>query len=159
MTCGRSPPQASHRWRPGGFERFPGLLCLGVPLSLREWFSAWHGREIPHQKTWDRSVCRRWRQAAPRLRLKRRQKTKENLKSPTRPPAVKPRVSPESRAFQSPSTASNVVQQETIADRRITGSIEVYLRISLRTSVTFDSFQQTQQIVDSRDRQGITVVG
>ena len=107
MTCGRSPPQASHRWRPGGFERFPGLLCLGVPLSLREWFSAWHGREIPHQKTWDRSVCRRWRQAAPRLRLKRRQKTKENLKSPTRPPAVKPRVSPESRAFQSPSTTAS----------------------------------------------------
>ena len=28
-------PQASHRWRPGGFERFPGLLCLGVGQQLR----------------------------------------------------------------------------------------------------------------------------
>src|SRR5271167_3652327 len=35
MTCGRSPPQASHRWRPGGFERFPGLFCLGVGQQLR----------------------------------------------------------------------------------------------------------------------------
>jgi hypothetical protein len=25
----RSPPQASHRWRPGGFDRFPGLLLRG----------------------------------------------------------------------------------------------------------------------------------
>lgn len=33
--CGRSPPQASHRWRPGGFDRFPGLLCLGVATQLR----------------------------------------------------------------------------------------------------------------------------
>lgn len=35
MACGRSPPQASHRWRPGGFDRFPGLLCVGVGLELR----------------------------------------------------------------------------------------------------------------------------
>jgi hypothetical protein len=62
--CGGSPPQASHRWRPGGFDRFPGLLCLGVGLKLkRESFSA-ADRAKSAEENGCRSFCRRWRQAA-----------------------------------------------------------------------------------------------
>ena len=83
---------------------FPGLLCLGVGLKLRaEYRSALRTQQSPTRTDAEASAADRGRMR-PRLRLERRQKTKENPKSPTRPPAVKPRVSPESRAFQFPST-------------------------------------------------------
>src|SRR5260370_35031118 len=61
-------------------------------------------REIREKKTGCRSFCRRWRQTALRLRRRRRQQTEDDHKSTTEASVVKPRLSPESRGFRSPST-------------------------------------------------------
>jgi hypothetical protein len=86
---------------------FPGLHCFGVACSLSGNGSARHDREIQQKKTKDRSFCRRWRQTALALCGRRRQKTEGEPKSITGAPATKPRLSPESGGFRSPSTLGN----------------------------------------------------
>jgi hypothetical protein len=86
---------------------FPGLRCFGVAGSLSGNGSAPYKREIQQKKTQDRSFCRRWRQTAPGLRGRRRQHTEHEPKSITGVPATKPRLSPESGGFRSPSTRDN----------------------------------------------------
>jgi len=83
---------------------FPGLRCFGVACSLSGNGSERHKREIQQKKTKDRSFCRRWRQTAPGLRDRRRQNTEHEPQIDYRVPATKPRLSPESGGFRSPST-------------------------------------------------------
>lgn len=66
--CGGSPPQASHRWRPGGFDRFPGLLCLGVLSSLSANAPARRGHRNQGRNTALQSFCRQERQTTCGLR-------------------------------------------------------------------------------------------
>ena len=102
--CGRSPPQASHRWRPGGFDRFPGLLCFGVGLKLRaESRSALRTRQSRARFDTGASAADRGRLRFDYVRNDVR-KPKRESKFGYRAPVVKPRLSPESRGFESPST-------------------------------------------------------
>jgi hypothetical protein len=102
--AGRSPPQASLRWRPGGFDRFPGLLCLGVASSISANASTRCDHNNHKRENRYRSFYRRWRQTALQLRRRRRQQTEDDYESTTEPLVVKPRLSPESRGFRTPST-------------------------------------------------------
>ena len=100
-----------HRHRtaggPGVFDRVPGPSLRGRGLQLkREWFcAAWVHHPTPENT--DRNVCRRGRLSALRLRRKQRQPTKDHHNIAYRAPAVKARLSPESRGFESPSTIRN----------------------------------------------------
>jgi hypothetical protein len=105
MPCGRSPPQASHRWRPGGFDRFPGLLCLGVTCSLGANASACANHNNYKRKTDIGASAAEGDQTARGFRRRRPQQTEDDQKSTTGAPVVKPRLSPESRGFGSPSTS------------------------------------------------------
>jgi hypothetical protein len=97
-----------HRHRtaggPGVFDRVPGPSLLGRGLKLKwECLSA-AGPQNPRKENGCRSFRRRWRQTALRLRRRRRQQTEDDQKPITAEPVVKPRLSPESRGFRSPST-------------------------------------------------------
>ena len=98
-----------HRHRTAGG---PGVLIgsrafslLGRDLKLKRNRFVRLAEQNPGTKNGCWSFCRRWRQTALRSRRGRRQQTKNKPKLTTGPPAVKPRISPESRGFESPSTA------------------------------------------------------
>jgi hypothetical protein len=83
---------------------FPGLRCFGVACSLSGNGSARLEREIQQKNTEIGASAA----DGGRLRLvyavDERQEAKDDHQSPTGPPVVKPRLSPELRGFGSPST-------------------------------------------------------
>jgi hypothetical protein len=130
MTCGRSPPQASHRWRPGGFDRVPGPSLLGRGRKLkRNPFCALRTRN-PGTENGCRSFCRRWRQTALRSDVVDDVNKPKMTPKCDPAPVVKPRLSPESRGFGSPSTLANT-DGRSVVESRLT---DEYPYVALHTA-------------------------